>query len=368
MRLAFDVTTCVKSRRGGISTYGRNLIKACLQVAPDHDYVLAVRSHRWMQRSLVRDLMPEVRPRLLVDGLHRLTLGPPIEVLHGIGVRLPSAGRFAKTVMLHDLNVFEHPELADPRWRRTRQQRLRETVERADLVISYSNQGASALTEHLGVPGEKLRVVTPGVDTVMFQRPKDEVMNPVLQQHRLLGRPYLLMLGSYSERKNPHGLLDAFADAMLDSDWLLVLGGPQGANQDALRTHAHRRGLNPDQLRLPGWIDDGDLPALIAGATGYVCSSLHEGFGLPVLEAQACGTPVASSDRGALIETVGDCGLLFDPTNREQFASILEQLAGDEALRATLSKRGPQRVAEQYSWRRTAEGTLDVMTAAATLR
>lgn len=368
MRLAFDVTTCVKARRGGISTYGRNLIQACVQVAPEHDYVLAVRSHRWMQRSLVGDLIPNARPRLLFDGFHRLTLGAPIEALHSIGVRLPSGGRFAKTVMLHDLNVFEYPDLADPAWRRTRQQRLRETVERADLVISYSHQGAHALTEYLDVPREKIRVIPPGVDTAMFQRPADEAMRSVLQRHRLLDRPYLLMVGSYSDRKNPHGLLDAFADSRLDPDWLLVLAGPQGAEQDALRTHAHQRGLNSDRLRLPGWIEDDDLPALLAGATGYVCSSLHEGFGLPVLEAQASGTPVVSSNRGALPETVGDCGLLFDPSSREQFTSALEELAGNDALRADLSKRGPRRVSEQYSWRRTAESTLDAMTAAAALR
>jgi glycosyltransferase involved in cell wall biosynthesis len=368
VRLAFDATTCVKARRGGVPNYGWSLVQACARVAPEHEYILAVRSHRWMRRSLIKDLLPGVRPRLLIDGLHGLTLGSPIDVLHGIGVRLPAPGGFAKTVMLHDLNVFEYPELTDPQWRRTRQQRIRETVARADLVISYSEQGAEALGEYVGLPREKVRVVPPGVDTTVFRRPEDDVLHRVAEQHDLLGRPYVLRVGGYSARKNPHGLRDAFADAALDPDWVLVLGGPQDAGRDALRTHARERGLDEDRLRLPGWVGSDDLPALLAGAACYVCSSLHEGFGLPVIEAQACGTAVASSNRGALLETVGDCGIVFDPTDRDDFASALSRLTGDEALRADLARRGPLRVAEKHGWDQVARRTLAVMTEAAALR
>jgi alpha-1,3-rhamnosyl/mannosyltransferase len=92
----------------------------------------------------------------------------------------------------------------------------------------------------------------------------------------------------------------------------------------------------------------------------YVCASLHEGFGLPVLEAMACGAPVLCSDRGALPETLGDCGVLFDPADARGFAAALAGLAGDAARRAELAARGPRRVAEGFSWRRVAERTLAV--------
>lgn len=369
MRFAFDVTTCVKARRGGVPTYGWNLVRACARVAPEHDYVLAVRSHRWMRRSLIADLLPGVKPRLLVDGLQDLTMGGKVDTLHGIGIRLPAGGRFAKTVMVHDLNVFEHPELSEPSWRDTRQARIRETVARADLVLSYSEQGAAALGEYVDVPREKVRVVPPGVDTELFHRPADEVLLRVCERHGLLGRPYMLMVGGYSDRKNPHGLLDAFADATqhgsLDDSWVLVLAGPRHAGQEALRVHAEQRGLGEDRLRLPGWINDDELPALLAGAGLYVCSSLHEGFGLPVLEAQACGAPVACSDRGALVETLGGCGVLFDPGDRDGFAEALCRLAADGELRADLARRGVERVRAGFGWELVARRTLEVMSEAA---
>ncbi len=368
MRLAFDVSSCAKERRGGIATYGWNLVQACARVEPEHDYVLALRPHRWTDRALVADMLPGVKPRLLVDGLHRLTLGGPLDVLHGVGVRLPGVGGFAKTVMLHDLNVFEFPELSRESWRRTRQRRILQTVARADLVLSYSEQGAVALGEHCGVPRERVRVVPLGVDTAHYRRPDDETLHRVLERHALLGRPYVLLVGEYSERKNPHGLVDAFADAGLGDDWVLVIGGPRGEDAEALRAHAARRGLDEDRARLPGWVTDEELPALLAGAAFYACVSQHEGFGLPVVEAQACGTPVLCSDRGALPETAGDCALLFDPGDRDAFVAALRRLASDDALRTDLARRGPPRVAEHYTWDAVARRTLAVMTEAAGMR
>ncbi len=365
MRFAFDVSSCVKARRGGIATYGWNLVQACARVAPEHEFLLGVRPHRWLKRGLLDEMLPGVKPRLLQDQLQSLTLGKHVDALHGVGVRLPAGGSFGKTVMLHDLNVFEFPELSSADWRRKRQDRIRQTVARADLVLSYSEQGAVALGEHVGVPREKVRVVPLGVDTDTFRRPDDHRLQAVLARHDLAQRPYILLVGEYSDRKNPHGLLDAFADAALDKEWVLVIGGPRDANREALRVHAERLGLDEERVRLPGWVVDEDLPGLLAGAAFYVCASLHEGFGLPVIEAQACGTPVACSNRAALIETVGDCGLVFDPAQRDDFRAALQKLASDEGLRADLSRRGPARVAAHYTWDHVARLTLDVMAEAA---
>jgi glycosyltransferase involved in cell wall biosynthesis len=105
--------------------------------------------------------------------------------------------------------------------------------------------------------------------------------------------------------------------------------------------------------------------ALLCGAAFLVCPSLHEGFGIPVIEAQACGTPVLSSDRAALPETVGDCGVLFDPTDDEAFRAGLERMAGDEALCADLARRGPERVRGEFAWARVASRTLSVYAEAA---
>src|SRR5262249_30820065 len=175
--------------------------------------------------------------------------------------------------------------------------------------------------------------------------------------------PYALLVGEFSPRKTQAGLLAAFARAVreraLPEDWRLVLGGPRGEAAEELRRLARAAGLADERVLLPGWIPDADLPALLAGAAIYVCASLHDGFGLPVLEAQAAGAPVLCSDRGALKETLGGCGVLFDPADESGFAAALAGLARDPARRAELAARGPARVAAEFSWERIARLTLE---------
>ncbi len=360
MRIVIDVTSCVKPRLGGIGLYGTELVRGCVRVAPEHEYVLAIRPNRWTRKSLIADLCPQLKRSLLLDHGHRFTLGSPIDVLHGVGVRLPSTGDFPKVVLLHDINVFEFPELSQPDWRVKRQRRIRQTLDRADLIICQSQQGKDALGEHLNVAAERVRVVPLGIDLERFCRPPEAELAAVLERHDLAERPYVLSVGQYGTRKNQQGLVEAFVAAELPQEWLLVLGGPRHTAIDELRATATRLGLAPERLRTPGWVLDDELPALIAGAGFYVCASLHEGFGLPVIEAQACGTPVAASNRAALVETLGDCGLSFDPADLADFAGALSSLAADPALRAELSERGPRRVAAAYTWDHMARATVDL--------
>ena len=379
MRVAFDVTTCAKPRRGGIATYGWELIAACARVAPRNDYRLVLRPNRWMARRHLRPLgerlaaaaaavAPDAAaaaraeldpPLLLLDAFADLCLGS-VDVLHSIGVRLPSRGRFAKVVTLHDLNVFEHPELATPEWRDKRQARIRQTLARADLVIVYSNSGAAAVQRLLGFPAERVRVVPIGVDTEHFHPVPPDQRRAALQAFELDERPYVLHVGAFSARKNQRGALAAFARAGLPDEWALVLVGPSGEDADALRHLARELGLDESRLRLPGWVGGAEYRALLSGATISVCASLHEGFGIPVIEAQACGAPVLCSDRGALPETLGECGVLVDVTDEAAFAAALRRLADDAPLRARLASEGPARVARDFSWETVATKTLAV--------
>jgi len=368
MRLAFDVTSCAKSRRGGIAGYGVNLIAAIARLAPEHELVPCVRLARWRDRRLADDVVSGGKPRLLLDTLQGLTLGGPVDLLHGIGVRLPKNGRFAKVVTVHDLNVFELPELAPEAWRRRRSARLALTVARADAIIAYSEHGREALSEHLDVPRERVHVVPLGVDCARF-RPHDDgrwlaARDGLRARLALDDRPYVLALGVDLRRKNHTGLIAAFARAGLGTTHRLVIAGPSGERARQLAEHVARSDLRDDVVRLPGWVADEDLPALVAGAESYVCASLHEGFGLPVLEAQACGTPVVASDRAALPETLGGAGLAFDPDDRDALADCLIQVARDGSLRADLRARGLRHVASGFDWEDVARATLAVYRAA----
>ncbi|MGQ0553070.1 MAG: glycosyltransferase family 4 protein [Planctomycetota bacterium] len=379
MRIVFDLTSCAKPERGGISGYGRMLVPACARALPAHDYVPAVRANRWLKRGLVADLLPGRRVRLLTNRAPGLLLGE-IDVLHAIGAHLPAGGRFAKVTTLPDLNVFEFSELSEPGWRARRQARIRQTLARADLVLAFSEQGAAALVQHLNWPRERTRVVPLGVDTALFRPLRGAALAAALASLGLGDRPYVLSAGRLSTRKNQAGLVAAFARAAraaagsppgtlpaLPKDWLLVLPGPEGQDQELLREAARRHGLSSERLLLPGRVDDATLVALLSGAALYCCASLHEGFGLPVIEAQACGAPVLCSDRGALRETAGDCAVIFDPGDEKGFAAALAELAADPARRAQLAAEGPERVLRHFTWEATAVRTLAALAEAVEL-
>lgn len=347
MRIAFDVTSCTKPHGGGIQNYGRGVVRACARADPGSEHLLAVRPNRWLRRRLVRDMLDGRPVRLLVDGLERMTLGR-IDLLHSVGARLPARGDFARIATLHDLRVFERSDSGSVRWRRERQERLRETAARADCIIALSRQGARSIAEHLGVADERVRVVPGPIDTDRFRRREGEALSGALARYALEA-PYLLSVGRPGRRKNHLGLLAAFARAEVPEAWLLVFAGPEGAGAKRLREKARELGITDERLRLPGHVPDADLPLLLSGCGAYVCASLHEGFGRPVAEAQACGAPIVSSNRGGLSETVGDCGVLFDPADLDDFAAALSRVTNDEALRRSLAARGPERARRLYS-------------------
>ncbi len=367
MRIAFDVTSCAKPHSGGIQNFGRSLVRGVARVADGHEIRVAVRPHRWLKRHLVADLPAAGPPRLLLDRFHGMSLGR-IDVLHSIGVRLPGRATFARVVTIQDVRVYENPELASPDWVRKRRARIRQTAQRADLIVSPSEQGARALVYHLGLPPDRVRVLPDPVDTRVFQPPDPASLARVRGIYALGERPYLLNLGKLSARKNQLGLLEAFARARLPEAWLLVLAGPSGDDAGRLRARAAALGIESERLRLPGSIPAEDLPALLGGCGAYACSSLHEGFGLPVAEAQACGAAVVSSDRAALPETVGDCGLLFDPRNPEDFAGALRRIAADAELRGRFARRGPARARQLFSAEVVGAHLLDIYREALALR
>ena len=360
VRIALDVTSCVKTKRRGIASYGWELAAALGRSGAEEEFLLVVRQNRWLRRGLVRDMLPGARIRPCVDGFEWLTMRG-IDVVHSIGARLPASARFARVATIHDLNVFEFPEQAGDSWRVTRSRRIRQTVGRADLIVALSGQGADSLQEHLGISRDRIRVVPHGVDAARFSAVDRSKIDEVLGRLGIAGGPFVLSTGKFGMRKNQAGLLEAFARAGLPPDWRLVLVGPRPGDLDPLRPGLSNLGLDVDRrVKTIAWIDDEDLPAVISGASIYACPSLHEGFGMPVLEAQACGTPVIASNRGALPETLGDVGLVFDPEDMDEFASALQRMVNDDDLRERCRKRGPERVRSSYSWDRVARDMLAV--------
>ncbi|HZB95933.1 MAG TPA: glycosyltransferase family 1 protein, partial [Herpetosiphonaceae bacterium] len=229
-------------------------------------------------------------------------------------------------------------------------------------VITASEAAMQDLRMTFGVPSSKLTVVPLAVDERF--RPQPESAIATLRQKYDLPRQYVLYLGSNKPHKNIGALVDAWANLLRNQSMLgsasptaLVIAGHVDPRYSLVQKRTLEHGMASTVRFLPDVVDD-DLPALLSGALCFVFPSLHEGFGLPPLEAMACGTPVIASNRTSLPEVVGDAGLLVDP-EPEALAAAIARLVGDAGLRLALRERGLERAAA-FSWKWTATETLRV--------
>jgi alpha-1,3-rhamnosyl/mannosyltransferase len=257
-------------------------------------------------------------------------------------------------VTAHDAAALVFPDTYPRRGRRFHAQGLAAAAERADIVITVSYAAADELAAYTSIPPERVRVVPNGV--VLDIAPDGAVAET---RHRLglEGAPYVLWVGSLEPRKNVGLLVDAFARwaARSDLPHRLVLAGPAGWVEDKGATLAPARELG-DRVRTVGRVDDETVKALYRGADLFAFPSLHEGFGIPVLEAMAQGTAVLAADIAPIREVAGDGARLLLPDDPGAWADAIGELLGGDAERARLGAAGRAR-AEQFSWRRCAEAT-----------
>lgn len=233
---------------------------------------------------------------------------------------------------------------------------LRLAVRQAARLITVSESTRRDLESRLGARPERIRVVPNGV-APHFRPPEPGAPADVELAALGVARPYFLFVGNPLPHKNLSGLLAAFAGLPAGLGGLVLAGIPPAARPAVVRACA-ARGLDR-RVMLLAPLSGAAMPRLYQGATALVCPSLWEGFGLPALEAMACGTPVLAGARGALPEVVGEAGLLVDPTNVDALREGLYNLATHESLRVALRAAGLTR-AREYTWRRAAEATIAV--------
>jgi glycosyltransferase involved in cell wall biosynthesis len=376
MRVALNLEQLLQPAPGGVGRYTAKLARL-LPSVPARDglavtIVPFVAQHR---RSAVRAALDAfdlttidpivVRlPRpLLYDSWH--VLGVPsveriskrlrdVDLVHAPSVAVPPRGRHPLVVTAHDAAPILFPESYTSRGRWFHRRGLEAAAARADLVITVSQSACEELVEHTDIPRERIRVVPNGVD---LERATDDDVVRARRAFGLGDAPYLLWVGSLEPRKNVPLLAQAFR-RWADRSALrhqLVLAGPAGWVEDREATLAPLRSLG-DRVKVIGRVHDDVLPGLYRGADLLVFPSIHEGFGLPVLEAMAQATPVLGSDIAPLREVTGGAARLLPPDDPEEWADAIDTLLADELERGRLGAAGLQR-AQSFSWDRTATAT-----------
>jgi glycosyltransferase involved in cell wall biosynthesis len=380
MNLGFSLLTLFPGRVGGSETYVQGLLGEFARGrGPERVTVLANRHVMAAYRDHVGGPValrpvPSFRAgaraptRALAIGMARLwpslaarAVPPGIEVMHyPVTVPIPDSA-VPRVVTLHDVQHLEMPRFFSRAERVHRRWAYDDAARSATAVITVSAHARERISELLGIDRERVRAIPHGVDHGRFHPGPGAGDADVLEA---LGVPerFVMYPGNLWPHKNHRALVEALAGVPGEVD--LVLTGEDYGRRGELLAHAERAGVGRRVHHL-GFVPRDALPALYRSALALVYPSLYEGFGAPLLEAMACGCPVAASDRPALTELGADAMLAFDPESAEAISDAIERVVSDEDLRGRLRRRGPERAAG-FTWRAAAAAHVDVYGLAAT--
>lgn len=365
--IGFDATAAL-TQGGGIGRYTRELIHALVDEAPNFSYKLfSARPPAVMpvdnplpHRANVINRPAPFEEHWLYRIWYRLRLPlpvqaftGPIDLFHSPDFVLPPVRGHIPTILtVHDLSFVHYPTTFPSRLVDYLNRVVPWSVSRAGHVLADSSSTRRDLQEIWRVPSDKITVLYSGVNE-RFKPVTDPYELEAVRARHKLSAPYVLAVGTVQPRKNYEFLVRAFRLVAERHPHQLIIAGGKGWLDEDLPLEIVRQGLQ-DRVRLAGFVDDADLPALYTMAELLVFPSLYEGFGLPLLEAMACGTPVISSNASSLPEVAqGDSAILLPPDDESAWTAAMLDLISDVDLRSRLAAAG-YRQSAQFSWRAAA--------------
>jgi glycosyltransferase involved in cell wall biosynthesis len=290
---------------------------------------------------------------------HRLRLPIPIEtwtgsvkLLHAPDFTLPPTQRGTRTILtVHDLSFVREPDAFTGSLRAYLNSVVPRSIQRADLILADSEATRQDIVDIYHTPEAKIRVLYSGVDDHFYPVRDLTTLAQMRVKHGIGTGPYILSVGTVQPRKNYERLIEAFHRLNMP-DVKLVIAGGKGWLDAPLYSRVAELHLE-DQVQFLGFTPDEDLPALYSAAHAFAYPALYEGFGLPPLEAMACGIPVLASNSSSLPEVVGDAAVMVDPLDIEAITAGLRQLLEDDTLRNSLIDRSKLRV-QKFNWQNAA--------------
>ena len=370
MLIGIDASRTVTGRRTGTENYALQLTRRLIQLDRSNRYRLyynqAPPPGLFARQQNVEERIISF-PRLWTHAcLSVEMLRRPPDVLFVPAHVLPLHHPPRTVVTVHDLGYLYFPEAHKAWSRRYLDWSTRFNARQATAVIADSEATRRDLIAHYHIDPHKITVIYPGIGDEFRPITEDDLVAQARARYDLPAT-YLLYVGTLQPRKNLvrlisayHQLCQQYPPALLPH---LVIAGKKGWLYDEILAQATDLRVS-QRVRFPGYVDQQDLPALLGGASALLMPSLYEGFGLPVLEAMACGTPVICSNTSSLPEVAGDAALLVDPLDVQGLVDAMAKLLSDDALRQDLVRRGFAQAA-RFSWAETARQALAVCERAA---
>lgn len=371
MRVTFDLTPAVH-HHAGAGRYAQELLVALTSLDPANEYRALYIAPRGGERpDAPLDHLPAQVIRLSAK-LWRLSVMlasfagaamdewlPPTDLFHATDHLLPPLRRARTVFTVLDLTFRLFPEYHLPlnRWYSTLM--LPRFLRQADAIITISEHTRRDLLKWVSLPPDKVRPIHLGVNRAFRLIEDISELARVRAKYHLPER-FILYLGTLEPRKNLTTLITAYHALLTQGDEppALVLAGRKGWLYEPILNQVRATGLS-DRVLFTDWVDEQDAPAILNAADLFVYPSLYEGFGLPPLEAMACGTPIITSNVSSLPEVIGDAGIMIEPHDTRALTQAMRWLLADKAKRTELRSKGLQQ-ASHFSWERTAQETLDV--------
>jgi len=372
LRIGIDFTAALK-QSGGIGRYTRGLITTLARLDRQNSYILmatpdALQASRppFETYSNFNYKIYPLTERWMTIGWHRFYLPVPVEwfagpvdLFHSPNFILPPTRRAKSILTVHDLSFMRHPQGAVDSLRQWLEKVVPRSLARADHILADSRSTKQDLIDIFSISAKNITVVGAGVEERFRPITDTTALNAVRERYHLPPHAkFILGLGTLEPRKNFAGLIDAFNQSPARSTHHLVIAGGRGWLYDHIFAAAESSPVT-EQIHLIGFVADEDLPALYSLADIFAFPSFYEGFGIPVIEAMACGTPVVCADNSSLPEVAGLAALQIEVTNIPALAQALHRLATDSALRQQAIEEGFQQ-AKKFTWTAAARRLLTV--------
>lgn len=373
-RIAIDYTPAIR-QQAGIGRIIRGQIQALLARNHSDDirlFVVGPVTEAEQKSAPQRLYTTPISERNMVRLWHRLNFpiphvewftGGPLDLFHATDFVLAPNRARRSVLTVHDLAFHFFPDAAMPSLHHYLNVVVPRSVRRAHHVIADSANTARDLTNVWNVPPEKISVVQGAVDHSHFRPVKDTLkIDQVRARYGAEGAPYILAVSRIEPRKNFARLIEAFHHARQEAQLphRLIIGGRKGWLYDEIFAKVVELGIE-DAVHFCGFVDDADLPALYSGADFVAYPSLYEGFGLPIIEALACGAPVLTGDNSCLPEAAGPGAVYVNALDVESITQGIIKLATDRELHDRLAIAGRAHAA-QFTWERSADQLIEAYT------
>lgn len=381
MRIGIDARFLTHPQPGGFKTYTEQLVRALLEVDPDNEYVLYVdrppESRILSAVNATVRIVPGTAPFVGMPwreqiGLTMYAKRDRINVLHSLCLTAPLYAPCPLIVTIHD-TIWMFPHRFTQQQKRLKRSLMdiyyqyvpKAAARRASAVVTVSQDARAAIVQHLGIPAHRV-FVTYEAAAAIYQRLDRQYAIDAVQQKFGLRESFILAIGSSDPRKNIATLLHAYAllPEAIRTRHNLVIVWTHPLLAESIANQAHACGIE-EHVRFLHHVSNDDLIMLYNAALFFVFPSRYEGFGLPILEAMACGTPVIAANNSSIPEVAGDAAILVDAELPVIIAHEMARLLEDEALRREMSARSLKRAAA-FSWQRCARETLAVYQSIAT--